>query len=137
MWRGGRSKSLPPSAELVVESATMDIKAIQEELERFAELRDWNQFHSPKNLAMALSVEASELLEHFQWLTEEQSRNVDAKGLTAISKELADIQIYLLRLADKLGIDLEAAVQLKISENARKYPADRVKGSAAKYTEYE
>lgn len=115
----------------------MDVKAIQEELERFAELRDWNQFHSPKNLAMALSVEASELLEHFQWLTEEQSQNVDSKLLSNITRELADVQIYLLRMADKLGIDLEAAVSSKIKENAQKYPAERVKGSAAKYTEYE
>jgi len=85
---------------------------------------------------MALSGEVGELLEHFQWLTEQQSRSVYSSALSAISKELADVQIYLLRLADKLGIDLEAAVHAKIEENAQKYPADRVMGSASKYTEY-
>ncbi len=115
----------------------MEIKAIQEKLEAFAEERDWNQFHSPKNLAMALSVEVSELLEHFQWLTQQQSANLDPKTLETVATEIADIQIYLLRLADKLGIDIESAIHLKMQDNKRKYPADQVRGSAAKYTEYE
>lgn len=115
----------------------MDIAKIQHDLAAFAEERDWNQYHSPKNLAMALSVEASELVEHFQWLTEEQSAESDAGKRAAIASEIADVQIYLLRLADKLGIDIEAAVESKMQENRQKYPADRVRGSAAKYTEYE
>jgi NTP pyrophosphatase (non-canonical NTP hydrolase) len=118
-------------------SSIMNIQAIQNELETFAAERDWNQFHSPKNLAMALSVEVSELLEHFQWLTQEQSARPDAGTLGSVATEIADIQIYLLRLADKLGIDIESAVELKMQDNERKYPADRVRGSAAKYTEYE
>ena len=115
----------------------MDVPAIQHQLESFAQERDWNQYHSPKNLAMALSVEASELVEHFQWLTEEQSAAPDEAKRQAIASEIADVQIYLLRLADKLGIDIEAAVAAKIRENHEKDPADRVRGSAAKYTEYE
>ena len=86
---------------------------------------------------MALSVEASELVEHFQWLTQEESVKPDATKRAAIASEIADVQIYLLRLADKLAIDIEAAVAAKIRDNHRKYPADRVRGSAAKYTEYE
>ena len=115
----------------------MDVARIQHELEKFADERDWTQFHSPKNLAMALSVEVSELLEHFQWLTAEQSASLDGATLDAISSEIADVQIYLLRLADKLGIDIESAVEAKMKENQAKYPADRVRGSAAKYTEYD
>ena len=115
----------------------MDVSRIQSALQAFAEERDWNQFHSPKNLATALCVEASELLEHFQWLTQEQSAQLDEATLEALSSEVADVQIYLLRLADKLGIDIESAVDAKMAENRQKYPADRVRGSAAKYTEYE
>ena len=115
----------------------MDVNGIQQELEKFAKERDWNQYHSPKNLAMALSVEAAELLEHFQWLTQEQSAGLDAKTLEDVAAEIADIQIYLLRLADKLHINLESAVHEKIAENRRKYPTEKVKGSAAKYTAYE
>lgn len=115
----------------------MDVMAIQHELESFARERDWNQYHSPKNLAMALSVEAAELVEHFQWLTEAQSAEPNEAKRQAIASEIADVQIYLLRLADKLGIDIEAAVASKMRENGAKYPADRVRGSAAKYTEYE
>ena len=115
----------------------LDVNGIQQELEKFAKERDWNQYHSPKNLAMALSVEAAELLEHFQWLTQEQSAGLDAKTLEDVAAEIADIQIYLLRLADKLHINLESAVHEKIAENRRKYPTEKVKGSAAKYTAYE
>lgn len=115
----------------------MDIENIQRELEKFAAERDWNQYHSPKNLSMALSVEVSELVEHFQWLTQHQSASLDEATLDTVSTEIADIQIYLLRLAGKLGIDIEAAVHSKMRENQRKYPAERVRGSAAKYTAYE
>lgn len=114
----------------------MDTKRLQEALEAFAEERDWNPFHSPKNLATALSVEASELLEHFQWLTPEQSADLDPVTREEVAEEIADVQIYLLRLADKLSIDLETAVEAKMEKNREKYPAETVRGSAAKYTRY-
>ncbi|MGB5475125.1 MAG: nucleotide pyrophosphohydrolase [Gammaproteobacteria bacterium] len=108
---------------------------IKHTLRDFAAERDWDQFHSPKNLAMALIVEAAELVEHFQWLTEEQSQTLPPDKLTEVEQELADIQIYLIRLADKLGIDMEKAVNAKIELNAKKYPADKVRGKAAKYND--
>lgn len=104
-------------------------------LRQFAEERDWGQFHSPKNLASALSVEAAELLEHFQWLTEEQSRNLTDDKKAAVATELADVFLYLLNLSDNLGIDLTEAAWQKIQINAAKYPVDRAKGSIKKYTE--
>ncbi|HEX7034893.1 MAG TPA: nucleotide pyrophosphohydrolase [Pseudomonadales bacterium] len=115
-------------------SNTLDIRALQQVLRQFAADRDWEQFHSPKNLAMALSVEASELVEIFQWLTEAQSADLDDTSRAAVAEEIADVQIYLVRLADRLGIDIPRAVDEKIAVNARKYPAERVRGSAAKYT---
>ena len=108
----------------------MNIKEIQNKLEKFAEDRDWNQFHSPKNLVMALTSEVGELNDLFQWLTEDQSNNVDKDE---IRQEIADIFIYLLRLSDKLDIDLEEALQEKIEINANKYPVDLAKGNAIKY----
>ena len=114
----------------------MDLITLKQQLADFAQARDWDQFHSPKNLAMALNVEAAELLEHFQWLTEQQSAALDEQVLEQVAAELADIQIYLVRLSDKLGVDLAEAVQTKMRSNAEKYPADRVRGSAAKYTSY-
>ncbi|HUV50582.1 MAG TPA: nucleotide pyrophosphohydrolase [Anaerolineae bacterium] len=104
-------------------------------LREFAKERDWDQFHSPKNLSMALSVEVAEVVEHFQWLTEEQSKNLPNDKLEEVETELADILIYLIRLADKLGIDLLAAAQSKIEVNERKYPVGKAKGNAKKYTE--
>lgn len=112
------------------------LQDLQQRLRDFAAARDWEQFHSPKNLAMALIVEAGELLEHFQWLTEEQSLRVDAKTHAKIEEELADVFLYLLRLADRAGVDLEAAAWRKIDRNEEKYPADRVRSSAKKYTDY-
>ena len=108
----------------------MDIKEIQDKLAKFAEERDWDQFHSPKNLAMALTSEVGELNELFQWLTEEQSKNVDNDE---IRQEIADIFIYILRLADKLNINIEDAVREKMEINAKKYPIDLAKGNATKY----
>jgi NTP pyrophosphatase (non-canonical NTP hydrolase) len=105
-------------------------------LRRFAEERDWEQFHSPKNLVMALSVEVAELMEHFQWLEGAASYELDDQTRIAISEELADVQVYLVRLADQLNIDLIAAVNQKVKKNEEKYPADTVRGSAKKYTEY-
>ncbi len=113
-----------------------EINRLTQQLRDFAADRDWNQFHSPKNLSMALSVEASELLEHFQWLTEEQSSNLPKDKLDEIEAEIADVFIYLLRLSDKLGIDILNAANKKIIQNAIKYPADKVRGSSKKYTEY-
>jgi len=101
---------------------------------RFAAARDWQQFHTPKNLAMALSVEAAELLEHFQWLTTEQSMRLDAKTKTAVGEEIADVLLYLTRLADVLDIDPLAAAKRKMVINARKYPVHRARGSARKYS---
>ena len=108
---------------------------VRDELRAFAAERDWDQFHSPKNLASALAVEAAELLEPFQWLTEEQSKHLTDKQLAAVRDELADVQIYLIRLADKLDIDLMAAVRDKIVRNAEKYPAGQFRGSVRKYSE--
>ena len=112
------------------------LNQIKERLREFADERDWEQFHSPKNLAMALIVEAAELVEHFQWLKEEESASLPADKLAEVGQELADIQIYLIRLADKLDIDLLSAVNNKIELNEKKYPAERVQGSSKKYTEY-
>jgi dCTP diphosphatase len=102
----------------------MDLSALQRKLQTFADERDWNRFHSPKNLAMALSVEAAELVEIFQWLTEAQSRDLSAAQRAALADEIADVQIYLARLADIAGIDINTAVVAKLEKNALKYPAD-------------
>ena len=113
------------------------IEKLTAEIRSFAEDRDWDQFHSPKNLSMALAVEASEIMEIFQWLTEDQSRDLSAEKKAELAGELADVTIYLVRLADKIGIDLLAAAEAKIAVNHEKYPADKVRGSAKKYSEYE
>ncbi len=115
----------------------MNLHELREKLRQFADERDWDQFHSPKNLSMALIAEAAELVEHFQWLTEEQSRHLSQEKLAEVELELADIQIYLIRIADKLGLYLLAAVTKKMELNAKKYPIDKVRGSSKKYTEYE
>jgi dCTP diphosphatase len=112
------------------------LRVLQQRLAVFAAARDWQQFHSPKNLAMALSVEVAELVEEFQWLTEEQSHALDAARRERVRLELADVFIYLLRLADRLDVDLMRAADDKIEQNERKYPAERVRGDARKYTEY-
>ncbi len=104
---------------------------------RFAEERDWQQFHSPKNLAMALTVEAAELQEHFQWLTEEQSRDLPADRKAAVEAEMGDVFIYLLRLADQLDVDLVTAAERKMETNARNYPVDLARGNATKHTDLE
>jgi NTP pyrophosphatase (non-canonical NTP hydrolase) len=113
-----------------------ELEALRDRLDRFARERDWDQFHSPKNLSMALTVEAGELMEHFQWLTQDESKRLSAEKLAEVERELADIFIYLTRLAGKLDIDLLAAAFRKMDENEKKYPADTVRGSARKYTEY-
>jgi NTP pyrophosphatase (non-canonical NTP hydrolase) len=110
-----------------------DIEELKQRLRAFAAERDWEQYHSPKNLAMALIVEAAELVEHFQWLSEAQSRALDPGKREQVAQELADVFIYLVRLADRLDIDLLDAAGRKIVLNAEKYPADQVRGSARKY----
>ena len=113
-----------------------DLNQLQAYLRQFAKDRDWDQFHSPKNLSMALSVEVSELLENFQWLTEEQSHTLDEQQRAAVVDEIADVQMYLARLADKLDINIGEAIEQKIVKNEAKYPAEKVKGSSKKYTAY-
>ncbi len=111
------------------------MEELKSKLREFAKARDWDQFHSPKNLAMALSVEVAEIVEHFQWLTEEQSKNMQKDKLEEVEAEIADTLIYLIRLADKLDIDLLAASYNKIEVNQRKYPVAKAKGNAKKHTE--
>lgn len=114
-----------------------NIHEITQYLQKFAKDRDWEQFHSPKNLSMALSVECAELMEHFQWLTQEQSEHLDSHKKTAVGEEIVDVLLYSLRLADILGIDLPAAIRRKTQLNEAKYPSEKVKGSPKKYNEYE
>ena len=113
-----------------------ELTRFKAEFRRFVAERDWDQFHSPKNLAMALAGEVGELLELFQWLTQDQSRNLPDEAKQAVAHEIADIQIYLATLADRLGIQIGPAVARKMKQNAEKYPADRARGSARKYTAY-
>ncbi|MBL8859564.1 MAG: nucleotide pyrophosphohydrolase [Planctomycetes bacterium] len=111
------------------------LRGLAHQLDQFAQERDWQQFHSPKNLAAALAVEAGELLEHFQWLTESQSRELVRDKREAVSAELADVLLYLIQLASALDIDPIAAAQAKLKHNALKYPIDRARGSSKKYDE--
>jgi dCTP diphosphatase len=113
------------------------VEDLRADIRTFIEERDWEQFHSPKNLAMALSVEVAEVVEQFQWLTEAQSRNLPPEKLAEVRQEIGDVMIYLTELADKLGIDPVAAAKAKVEINGKKYPADLVKGKASKYTEYQ
>ena len=115
----------------------MDINKIQGILSKFASERDWEQFHNPKNLAMALSVEASELVEVFQWLTYEQSNALSNKQMKEVQEEVADVAIYLLRICDVLDINLAGVIKDKIKLNSEKYPVDLSKGNADKYNQRE
>lgn len=113
----------------------VDVSGLARALRVFAAQRDWQGFHTPKNLVMALTGEVGELVEIFQWLTPEQSGGVGSDPATArhVRDELADVLIYLVRLADVLGVDFEQAVRAKLEANARKYPSDKVRGSSTKY----
>ncbi|MBC8318473.1 MAG: nucleotide pyrophosphohydrolase [Desulfobulbaceae bacterium] len=113
------------------------MKELRDIVIAFNNERDWDQFHSPKNLAMALMVEMAELLEHFQWISEEQSRNLSSSKKEHISEEIGDVLIYLVNLADKLGIDPIQAAKNKIKQNHKKYPAATSRGKSLKYDEYE
>ncbi|MGE5522911.1 MAG: nucleotide pyrophosphohydrolase [Rhodospirillaceae bacterium] len=106
---------------------------LRERLARFADERDWNQFHNPKNLVMALSVEASELMEHFQWMTPEEAAAPPSHIRDEMALEAADVLLYLIRLCDKLGIDLAAAADNKLALNEHKYPVDKSRGRSTKY----
>ena len=112
-----------------------ELQRLRDALRVFAAAREWDQFHSPKNLAMALSAEAGELLETFQWLTEAQSRNPMPEVRAAAAEEAADVLLYLIRLCDQLGIDPIAAADRKMLANAAKYPVDKARGNSKKYTE--
>lgn len=112
-----------------------ELNALITTLRQFNDERDWEQFHSPKNLASALAVEAGELLEHFQWQTEAQSRAMAPAKVEEVSREMADVFLYLLQLSDALGVDLVRAASAKIALNAQKYPAERARGNSKKYTE--
>ncbi|MBJ7539000.1 nucleotide pyrophosphohydrolase [Marinomonas transparens] len=105
-------------------------------MRQFAQERDWEQFHSPKNLSMALAGETAELLDCFRWLTEKASYELDAQQQQAVQEELADVLLFTIRLADKLDIDLLSAAQQKIIKNAERYPTDKVKGQSKKYNQY-
>ena len=115
----------------------MDLNKIKKKLCKFSDDRNWDQFHTPKNLAMALSVECSELVEIFQWLTEEESKNLDSKTIESVKDEVADIFIYLIRIADQFNIDIEEAINDKIKKNAIKYPIELSKNNAIKYNKRE
>jgi len=114
-----------------------ELNTLKERMRDFAERRNWDQFHAPKNLVMALAGEAGELIEHFQWLSESDSAHLDPGKLEEVAAEIADIQIYLVRLSDKLGVSIGDAVEKKIIENERKYPVEKSWGSSRKYTEFD
>ena len=113
-----------------------DLTTIRDTMRTFVNERDWDQFHTPKNLACALNVEAAELLEHFQWLQSGVRDELGEAKLIEVRHEMADVLVYLVRLADKLGVDLGAAVEEKMVLNRAKYPADKVRGDTRKYDQY-
>ncbi|KPJ99186.1 MAG: nucleotide pyrophosphohydrolase [Desulfobacterales bacterium SG8_35] len=112
------------------------MKDLIEQVKKFRQERDWDQYHSPKNLVMALVVEASELAEHFQWLTEEQSCSLPPDKLAQVQDEIGDVLIYLANLCDKLGIDPLESARDKLRKNRQKYPVSKVRGKSDKYSEY-
>jgi NTP pyrophosphatase (non-canonical NTP hydrolase) len=122
-------------AELNDSNAT--VAALRQRVLAFVRERDWEQFHSPKNLSMALSAEAAELMEHFLWATPEESRKVaaDPARRAKIAEELADVVIYALEFANMTGLDVAACIEAKMAANALKYPVEKAKGRSAKYTE--
>lgn len=113
-----------------------ELTGLRDMVRQFVDERDWDQFHTPKNLSAALTVEAAELLEHFQWLQSGVREELGEAKLTEVRHEMADVLVYLVRLADKLGVDLGAAVEEKMVLNRAKYPADKVRGDARKYDQY-
>ncbi|MCI5168345.1 MAG: nucleotide pyrophosphohydrolase [Candidatus Electrothrix sp. GM3_4] len=123
----------PPSPDAPIDSLANLTVAVN----TFVEQRDWEQFHNPKNLSMALIVEAAELVEHFQWLSRQESNTLDQEQHDAVALEMADVLIYLVRMAARMDIDLLEAAQKRLLLNDKKYPVDQVKGRADKYTQYQ
>ncbi|HCF5959392.1 TPA: nucleotide pyrophosphohydrolase [Pseudomonas aeruginosa] len=119
-------------------SSLVDVGQLAAALERFAAERNWAQFHSPKNLVMALTGEVGELSEIFQWMDEEQSKDAARHPDTAqaVQDELADVLMYLVRLASVLGVDLDAAARQKLEQNNRKYPVEKARNSSKKYDQF-
>lgn len=117
-------------------STSRDFGVLEDAVRRFRDEREWRRFHTPKDLAVSVAIEAAELLEHFQWRTDEETRGdlADPARREAVAKEMADVLLLLTSLADVLGVDLHAAALAKLAENARKYPVERARGTAAKYT---
>ena len=113
------------------------LQELKDRMAAFVRERDWEQFHTPKNLSMSIAIEAAELMEHFQWLTVEASKNLPPEALTEIGEELADIVIYSLSLANTLELDLAETILAKMEKNIRKYPSDKVRGKSYKYTHYQ
>ncbi len=107
-----------------------------QQIRKFVRDRDWEQFHSPKNLSMALSIETAEIMEHFQWKTTEESRRLDTETLNEVKDEIGDVLVYLLRMCDELGIDPLQAAKDKMLKNAEKYPVEKARGNAKKYTKF-
>ena len=120
-----------------MDDSSTTVAALRQLINEFVDQRAWHQFHAPKNLAMSLAIEAAELMEHFQWLTEQQSGELPPAAKQQVAAELADVLIYTVRLADRLGVDLEPAVEAKIRVNAAKYPVEKSRGSAKKYSQLE
>lgn len=116
-------------------SKSNPLRELRDALREFAAERDWDQFHSPKNLSIALSIEAAELMEHFQWVKEEDSRQLAPQVLKKVSEEMADVLLYLLRLADKLDVDIVKAAKDKMQVNREKYPVAKSRGSSKKYSD--
>jgi NTP pyrophosphatase (non-canonical NTP hydrolase) len=113
------------------------LQQLKEKMAAFVREREWEQFHSPKNLSMSIAIEAAELMEHFQWLTVEESKNLPPDALADLGEELADIVIYALSLSNVLGLDLSETVLAKMEKNIRKYPSEKVRGKSHKYTYYQ
>lgn len=113
------------------------LQDLKDRMAIFVRERDWEQFHTPKNLAMSIAIEAAELMEHFQWLSVDDSKDLDPERLVDIGEELADIIIYSLSLSNSLSLDLSQTVIAKMEKNSRKYPTEKVKGKSHKYTYYQ
>jgi NTP pyrophosphatase (non-canonical NTP hydrolase) len=120
-----------------MDDSNTTLQNLKDRMAQFVRERDWEQFHTPKNLAMSIAIEAAELMEHFQWLTVEESKKLQPEQLVDIGEELADIIIYSLSLSNTLGLDLSQTVLAKMEKNSRKYPSEKVKGKSHKYTYYQ
>ena len=129
------SRKAEPRINEVDSASSAALLSLRDALRRFAAERDWDQYHSPKNLAVALSVEAAELLEPFQWLSDESSQSLSPDQIAKVQEEIADVFLYLIRLSDKLDINLFTAAKEKMALNALRYPADKSRGSNKKHTE--